>query len=558
MTKTVALGDGYSLKLDANEKITGIVDKFNRPAYLTQSAPTISAVDPTIKAITQLDDGSVISSDGTTIIPAGTTGTGTNTTLSSYSDFSLVANGTSISALQPIRGVPYVLNGSAATVQSGFVVPSTTGVYYATQTHLTPIDKAVIEFSLQGTVTATLPTTTIAIGAAPTLATGVLHLQTSPHGGTLMVRYTGGVADVIAQFNWDFQLLADGTVYRMALATYGNRVVISGPNGESFSVTDKRILDIRGNQTFFEGLIESNASYTKVKRFYTTSSNTTSYPNPYQNPNEISALTGFSHNGIGNPAALGGTTSEVSFGAAAQGYPQISLGPISYFSSTLLAAVAIGAGTFTTDTYLPAGSYTIDLTSAGGANAEIITVASMAGGTSPFTATLTGTFAKSHAASVRGASVTIVSNFQGTPKAIYVDQFGLTNMPDNTTIIGGLRLRTGSDYYSCTFKNISANYARFYDIGPGNPSSLGVSGGFRVVEGANHYAGVGTLVGGTLTISTTAVLTGDRIELSRQASGAGALGHLSVGTITNATSFVINSSAVTDVSDVFWEIRRPG
>jgi hypothetical protein len=504
-----------------------------------------------------LVDNQLYVSLGTELVPIGSTGVGTNTILSSFSDFTLVANGTNINAFTPKVGVPFALSGSAATTQNGFVVPSTTGAYYAVQTHATPIDKCVIEFALQGTVTSTLPTTTISVGAAFSLAVNVLHLQTGPLGGTLQVRQTGAIAEIITQFVWDYPLLADGTIYRMALTTYGDRVVISGPNGESFSVTDKRILAVRGNTTFFEGFIESNGSYTKVKRFYTTSSNTVDYPNPYQNPNEIPALTGFSHNPVGNPSVLGGTPAEISFNVGAQGYPQMLLGPSSFFSATLLAAVSIGGGSFQTDYYLPAGSYTIDMTSAGGANAETITVASMAGATSPYTATLTGTFTKAHAASIRSAPVTVVSNFQPTAKSIFVDQFGITNMPDNTAVNGSLRLRNSGDYYSTVLKNISANYMQLFDIGPANPSSFGVTGGFRTAEGANRYAGVGTLVAGTLTVSTTAILTGDRVTLSRQASGAGALGHLSIGTITNATSFVINSSAGTDVSTVYWEIRRP-
>jgi hypothetical protein len=82
--------------------------------------------------------------------------------------------------------------------------------------------------------------------------------------------------------------------------------------------------------------------------------------------------------------------------------------------------------------------------------------------------------------------------------------------------------------------------------------------------GANS-AGTVTLVGGTATISTTAVTASSLIRIYRQsvgATGAAATGNLSIGTITAATSFVINSVsaadatalAATDVSVVFWEI----
>lgn len=82
--------------------------------------------------------------------------------------------------------------------------------------------------------------------------------------------------------------------------------------------------------------------------------------------------------------------------------------------------------------------------------------------------------------------------------------------------------------------------------------------------GANS-AGTVTLVAGTATIATTAVATASNIRMTRQsvgATGAAALGILSIGTITNGVSFVINAVtaadatalATTDVSVIFWEI----
>jgi hypothetical protein len=67
------------------------------------------------------------------------------------------------------------------------------------------------------------------------------------------------------------------------------------------------------------------------------------------------------------------------------------------------------------------------------------------------------------------------------------------------------------------------------------------------------FTGTATLVGGTVTVSTAEIETGDTVALSRLAAG-GTLGHLSVGTITANSSFVINSSSGTDTSVVLWEI----
>lgn len=86
----------------------------------------------------------------------------------------------------------------------------------------------------------------------------------------------------------------------------------------------------------------------------------------------------------------------------------------------------------------------------------------------------------------------------------------------------------------------------------------------NATAGANS-AGSVTLVGGTATIATTAVTANSLIRIYRQgigATGAAALGILTIGTITAATSFVINSVQAadatalqaSDVSVVFWEI----
>lgn len=82
--------------------------------------------------------------------------------------------------------------------------------------------------------------------------------------------------------------------------------------------------------------------------------------------------------------------------------------------------------------------------------------------------------------------------------------------------------------------------------------------------GANS-AGTVTLVGGTATIATTAVTASSQIRLYRQgigATGAAALGMVTLGTVSAGVSFIINSVltatatslATTDVSVIAWEI----
>lgn len=75
--------------------------------------------------------------------------------------------------------------------------------------------------------------------------------------------------------------------------------------------------------------------------------------------------------------------------------------------------------------------------------------------------------------------------------------------------------------------------------------------GNRMSAGA--IRGTATLVAGAATVNTAEIQSGDTVMLSRQALG-GTAGHLSVGTITAGTSFVINSSSGTDTSTISWEV----
>lgn len=87
----------------------------------------------------------------------------------------------------------------------------------------------------------------------------------------------------------------------------------------------------------------------------------------------------------------------------------------------------------------------------------------------------------------------------------------------------------------------------------GNLALLVAGNKIKIATGSNASLGTATLVAGTVTVNTTAVTSSSKIFLTHGVAG-GTLGILSVGTITNATSFVINSSSGTDTSDINWLI----
>lgn len=87
----------------------------------------------------------------------------------------------------------------------------------------------------------------------------------------------------------------------------------------------------------------------------------------------------------------------------------------------------------------------------------------------------------------------------------------------------------------------------------GNFALMTAGNKIKIATGTNASVGTATLVGGTVTVSTTAALTASKIFVTVVTPG-GTQGFLSVPTITNATSFVINSTSGTETSTVNWWI----
>ena len=77
----------------------------------------------------------------------------------------------------------------------------------------------------------------------------------------------------------------------------------------------------------------------------------------------------------------------------------------------------------------------------------------------------------------------------------------------------------------------------------------------KIKTGSNACAGSGTLVGGTLAVSTTCAATGDMIFVTVAAPG-GTQGNLS-HTISNGVSFTVTSTSGTETSTFNWLIVKP-
>lgn len=88
----------------------------------------------------------------------------------------------------------------------------------------------------------------------------------------------------------------------------------------------------------------------------------------------------------------------------------------------------------------------------------------------------------------------------------------------------------------------------------GSLSITKVGAQLNIATGANASAGTGTLVGGTATISTTAVTANSLIFLTDTASSITNVGSLIVSAKTAATSFVVTSTLALDTSSFNWLI----
>ena len=138
---------------------------------------------------------------------------------------------------------------------------------------------------------------------------------------------------------------------------------------------------------------------------------------------------------------------------------------------------------------------------------------------------------------------------------------GITSTTGNIVATAGA-VNAGTSM-TATLGNITATNGNLV-LGTAGNKIVSTSVASTTTAGANSFGTV-TLSGGTATISTSSVTASSIIILTRQsvgATGAAALGELSVGTIVASTSFIINAwsqadataLAATDVSSIGWVI----
>ena len=196
---------------------------------------------------------------------------------------------------------------------------------------------------------------------------------------------------------------------------------------------------------------------------------------------------------------------------------------------------------------------TFSLPSAVTAPGSLTTVTSLTAGNGFTVTTGTTSITGTVNVNISGAGVTTIGT--GGTGAVNIG-----NATGNTAVTGSL---TASTTLTATLGAITASNGNLV-LGTAGNKIISTSVATTTTAGANSFGTV-TLSSGTATISTTAVTASSIIMLTRQspgATGAAALGILSVGTISAGVSFIINALttadatavATTDVSSIGWMI----
>lgn len=224
----------------------------------------------------------------------------------------------------------------------------------------------------------------------------------------------------------------------------------------------------------------------------------------------------------------------------------------------------------------PPGSTTAGFTSNGTtANANFTTITTGIGSSTTakylFGAVGTTNYRTAIGAGATSTALTAGANYVGTliPSAPITAATSSTNpwavnlgvLPIGTYTSGtGTVTNSASLYIDGAAAFATNNYALYVNSGNtvlnnGN-LSLGTAGNkINIATGTNASVGRATLVGGTVTVNTTAVTANSEIFLTDRTTGALTnVGTLTVGTVVAGTSFVINSTNILDTSNVSWFI----
>ncbi len=131
---------------------------------------------------------------------------------------------------------------------------------------------------------------------------------------------------------------------------------------------------------------------------------------------------------------------------------------------------------------------------------------------------------------------------------------GQTSSPAPVSPQGdGIKLGGASAVCDVAIQNNRITATTPIDVSGSGFSNTGLQTGNKFT--LDPVQGRAVLSSGSATVTTTEIRTGDNVVLSRVVTG-GTIGSLSVGTITDQTSFTITSSSGSDTSTIYWKIEH--
>lgn len=161
-----------------------------------------------------------------------------------------------------------------------------------------------------------------------------------------------------------------------------------------------------------------------------------------------------------------------------------------------------------------------------------------------------------------GSTVTFANTNTGNSATLYKGAgTGLMAMRPGTDSTGAFQVQKSAGTAFATFDSTngrmrigdSTNPTDVLDV-TGNVSLTTAGNKIKIATGTNASAGTGTLVGGTVTISTTAVTANSLIFLTDTTASFTNVGVMSVSSKSAGTSFTVTSANVLDTSTFNWLI----
>lgn len=186
-------------------------------------------------------------------------------------DFSRYANGANFSTAFPLVGPLWSITGSNLPTTSGGLCISAGAGYLFNTLQAAPLTLGIYASFSGGTDMTQAPIAMFyAANSNPFSLNDLLHFNFGPTGFILTVRQAGGAFNTLISNTWTIPMSNNGVVHLLMLSVSGSTATVTGPNGETFSVTDARIPSVVGGTVAWEPLLETDGLQGQIAKAFAT------------------------------------------------------------------------------------------------------------------------------------------------------------------------------------------------------------------------------------------------------------------------------------------------